>query len=82
MSYIIFPLSITNSYPLVLAQKLLAHGNVVVLESAASGRSLRVHDDGRIDGSGGSGPLGETPLLTNVLHRALCIILDSVNQYF
>ena len=55
---------------------------MVVLESAASGRSLRVHDDGRIDGSGGSGALGETPLLTNVLHRALCIILDSVNQYF
>ena len=38
---------------------LLAHGNVVVLESVASGKSLRVYDDGRIDGTGGSGALGK-----------------------
>ena len=42
-----------------LSQKLLAHGNIVVLESVASGKSLRVHDDARIDGTGGTGALGE-----------------------
>ena len=38
---------------------LLAHGNVVVLESVASGKTLRVYDDGKIDGTGGSGALGK-----------------------
>ena len=32
---------------------------MVVLESVASGKSLRVYDDGRIDGIGESGALGE-----------------------
>ena len=31
----------------------------MVLESVASGKSLRVHDDARIDGTGGTGALGE-----------------------
>lgn len=37
----------------------LSHGNVVLLESVASGRTLRIHDDGKIDGLGGSGPLAQ-----------------------
>lgn len=40
-------------------EKLLAHGNIVVLESVASGKSLRVFDDARIDGTGGTGLLAQ-----------------------
>ena len=32
---------------------------MIVLQSVASGRSLRAHDDGNIDGTGGTGLLGE-----------------------
>ena len=42
-----------------IPQKLLAHGNIVVLESVSSCKSLRVYDDGRIDGTGGEGALGK-----------------------
>lgn len=44
---------------IVASQKLLAHGNVVVLESVASGKTLRVFDDGKLEGLGGNGALGE-----------------------
>ena len=43
----------------------------MILESVASRKSLRVHDDGKIDGAGGSGPLGNgTPAHTvdGILH--------------
>ena len=43
----------------VPSQKLLAHGNIVVLESVASGKTLRVFDDGKLEGLGGNGALGE-----------------------
>ena len=43
----------------IIQQTLLAHGNVIVLESVASGKTVRVMDDGRVEGSGGMGALGE-----------------------
>lgn len=47
------------NYSTVPSQKLLAHGNVVVLESVASCKTLRVFDDGKLEGLGGNGALGE-----------------------
>lgn len=43
-------------------QKILGHGHIVILESVASGKTLRVFDDGRIDGTGGTGALGKDHL--------------------
>lgn len=55
LSLLHFPSPSLSTHP----QKLLAHGNIVVLKSVASGKSLRVFDDARIDGTGGTGLLGE-----------------------
>ena len=59
---------------------MLAHGNVVVLESVSSNKSLRVYDDGRIDGTGGSGALGKYNNITQthlLMISALVICTNS-----
>ena len=42
----------------VCSQRTLYHGNVVVLYSRASGRTLKINDNNSIDGQGGEGALG------------------------
>ena len=44
-------------YSLFVFQFNFAHGNVVVLTSKASGKTLRIRD-GHVEGTGGKGNLG------------------------
>lgn len=51
-------MSVSTYVSLPPSQAMFTQGNVVVLQANASGKSLRIHHNGKVEGVGGTGTHG------------------------